>query len=89
MLTKIAASNEKLLKEVARPGGDLLRLINLILTSGVFEGIAKDGSWNKIDKSIHILRGDEILSDDKISELNFYYNNWQDEGKAAKYFSAN
>jgi hypothetical protein len=86
MLTKIAASNEKLLKEVARPGGDLLKIINLIRFNGLFEGIAKDGSRIRMDKSIHILRGDEILSDDKISELNFYYNNWQDEGKAAKYF---
>lgn len=86
LLTKFAAEREKSLKEVARPGGDLLRLINQIRTSGIFEGIANDGSWIKMDKSIHILRGDEMLSDVKISELSFYYNNWQDEGREAEYF---
>ena len=88
ILTNLAAEREKHLKEVARPGGDLLTIIKTIQDNGLLKEIANDGAWKKESKSIHILRGTDLLSDEKILELSFYYNNWQDEGRSAKYFYA-
>ena len=83
---KLKDSQEKYLKKIAKPGMDLLYIIRCLKSQGLLKEYNSDGSWKDAEKSIHILREDELPTDKEISEFNFYYNNWQDEGMEAKYF---